>query len=53
MDKEQVIALARESGWSQVPTVRLAFAGFNLERFAALVAAHERKACAEGVCGAV
>ena len=49
MTREDIIAMAREAGWKDLPTVRLAFAGFNLERFAALVAAAEREACAK-VC---
>jgi len=39
MSKDDVIRMAREAGWKDLPTVRLAFAGFDLERFAALVAA--------------
>ena len=51
MNRDDVIRMAQEAGWQEVPTVRLAFAGFDLERFAALVAAAEREACAK-VCEA-
>lgn len=44
MNKDTVIALARECG---LPDWELV--GVKLERFAALVAAHEREACAK-VC---
>ena len=43
MNREDVIRVAREAGWKDLPTVRLAFAGFNLERFASLVAAYVRE----------
>ena len=46
MTRDDIIRMAREAGWKDLPTVRLAFAGFDLERFAALVAAAEREACA-------
>jgi hypothetical protein len=45
MDREDIIKLAREAGFNPV-----SYTGANLElfeRFAALVAAHEREACAE------
>lgn len=42
MNREDIIAMAREDGWENVPTVRLAFAGFDIHRFAALVVAAER-----------
>ena len=45
MTREDIIRMAREAGWKDLPTVRLAFAGFNLEHFAAIVAAAEREAC--------
>jgi len=44
---EDIIKWAREAGWKDLPTVRLAFAGFDLTRFAALVRADEREACAK------
>lgn len=49
MTRDDIIRMAREAGWKDLPTVRLAFAGFNLERFAVSVAAAEREACAK-VC---
>jgi hypothetical protein len=49
LNREDIILMAREAGWKDLPTVRLAFAGFDLARFAALVAAQEREACAK-VC---
>jgi hypothetical protein len=39
LSRDDIIRMAREAGWKDLPTVRLAFAGFDLERFAALVAA--------------
>ena len=55
-DRYEIARMAREAGWKDLPTVRLAFAGFDLERFAALVAAAERnrmiadgwRQCAQG-----
>jgi len=44
MDREDIIRMARESGIIQPEIVFT-----HLERFAALVAAHEREACAK-VC---
>ena len=47
MDREEIIRMAREAGFNPV-----SYMGANLEsfeRFAALVAAHEREACAK-VC---
>ncbi len=44
MDKDDIIKMAREAGFNPV-----SYMGANLEsfeRFAALVAAHEREACA-------
>jgi hypothetical protein len=38
MNRDDIIRMAREAGWQEVPAVRLAFAGFDIERFAALVA---------------
>jgi hypothetical protein len=49
MNRDDIIRMAREAGWKDLPTARLAFAGFDLKRFAALVAAAEREACAQ-VC---
>jgi len=37
MTQDDIIRMAREAGWKDLPTVRLAFAGFDLERFAAAV----------------
>lgn len=46
MTKEDILRMAREAGWKDVPTVRLAFAGFDIERFANLIIAEERaRAC--------
>ena len=45
MDKDDIIKMAREAGFNPV-----SYMGANLEsfeRFAALVAAHEREACAK------
>jgi len=47
MTRDDILRMAREAGWKDLPTVRLAFAGFDLERFAALVAAAERQRCAQ------
>ncbi len=47
MDRDDIIKMAREAGFNPV-----SYTGANLElfeRFAALVAAHEREACAK-VC---
>ena len=47
MNREEIIRMAREAGFNPV-----SYMGANLElfeRFAALVAAHEREACAQ-VC---
>jgi uncharacterized radical SAM superfamily Fe-S cluster-containing enzyme len=38
MNRDDIIRMAREAGWQEVPAVRLAFAGFDIERFADLVA---------------
>jgi hypothetical protein len=43
--RDDIIRMAREAGWKDLPTARLAFAGFNLERFAR--AAYEAGAAAE------
>ena len=47
MDREQIIRMAREAGFADSNGVVHAF--YQLERFAALVAAHEREECAK-VC---
>jgi hypothetical protein len=53
MTREQIIQMAREAGWpnwdGNVPTDDHEFRDFTepLERFAALVAAAEREACAQ------
>ena len=44
MNKEGIIEMAREAGFADSNGVVHAF--YQLERFAALVAAHEREACA-------
>ena len=49
MDKEDIIRMAREAGIGPV------YGYESIERFAALVAAHERESCAkvaEDYCGA-
>jgi Mg-chelatase subunit ChlD len=49
MDKEDIVKMAKEAGieFYPSPTNDVRFCLFkNLERFAALVAAHEREACA-------
>ena len=50
MNREQIIRMAREAGFSERDAMgRTAFLGnsYDIERFAALVAAVEREACAE------
>ena len=37
MTNEDILRMAREAGWKDLPTVRLAFAGFDLSYFASLV----------------
>ena len=52
MNRDEIIAMAREAGFSERDAMgRPAFLGnsYDLERFAALVAAAEREACAK-VC---
>ena len=51
MDREQIIRMAREAGFSDTtnPFVAWGASWEQVERFAALVAAHEREACAR-VC---
>jgi hypothetical protein len=41
MTKDEIIRLAREAGYEDLPTVRLAYQGFDIQRFANLVAAHK------------
>jgi hypothetical protein len=48
MDREDIIRMAREVGIEFDPRWGTCYTGnVQLERFAALVAAHEREACAE------
>ena len=50
MNREDIIRMAREAGVSPVNDQQIKFEGpmwLCLERFAALVAAHEREACAK------
>ena len=47
MTREDIIKMAREAGLADSNGVVHAF--YQLERFAALVAAHEREACAQVV----
>ena len=51
MDREQIIRMAREAGFrdTTTPVVALGVSWKQVQRFAALVAAHEREACAK-VC---
>ena len=51
MDREEIIRIAREAGFSDTtnPFVAWGASWEQVERFAALVAAHEREACAK-VC---
>ena len=51
MDREDIIRMAREAGFSDTtnPFVAWGASWEQVERFAALVAAHEREACAK-VC---
>ena len=49
LGREQLVALAREAGLIQYVQVEKTCVSNALERFAALVAAHEREACAK-VC---
>ena len=46
MTQDEIIRMAREAGAIQVDG-KIAFYEDDLERFAALVAAHEREACAK------
>lgn len=50
MTQDEIIRMAREAGFSERDAMgRTAFLGnsYDIERFAALVAAHEREACAK------
>ena len=51
MDREEIIRMAREAGFSDTtnPFVAWGASWEQVERFAALVAAHERRACVK-VC---
>ncbi len=49
MTKDDIIRMAQEAGYEDLPTVRLAYQGFDIKRFANLVTAAEREACAK-VC---
>jgi len=46
MNREDIIRMAREAGFNEIQTNAMVF-GAILERFAALVAAAEREACAK------
>ena len=57
MTSEDIIRMAREAGFrdTTTPVVALGVSWEQVQRFAALVAAHEREACAKAVedyCGA-
>ena len=47
MDKDDIIRMAREAGWDINDLIDVFDFGVRLERFAALVAAAERKECAK------
>ena len=51
MSREEIIRMAREAGFrdTTTPVVALGVSWEQVQRFAALVAAHEREACAK-VC---
>ena len=51
MTDEEIISMAREAGFrdTTTPVVALGVSWEQVQRFAALVAAHEREACAQ-VC---
>ena len=51
MDREDIIRMAREAGFrdTTTPVVALGVSWEQVQRFAALVATHEREACAK-VC---
>jgi hypothetical protein len=46
---DEIIEMARQAGYKDLPTVRLAFQGFDKIAFAKLVAEAEREACAKYV----
>jgi hypothetical protein len=55
MNREEIIRLAREAGWLHEHDSTTGFVAEAAFKFAALVAEHERNACAkivEGYCGA-
>lgn len=55
MTKEDIIRMAREAGWISEYDSPTGFCAEAAFKFAALVAEHERNACAkvvEGYCGA-
>jgi hypothetical protein len=55
MDREQIICMAREAGWLSEYDSPTGFCAEAAFKFAALVAEHERNACAkvvEDYCGA-
>jgi hypothetical protein len=55
MNKEDIIRMAREAGWLHEHDSTTGFVAEAAFKFAALVAEHERNACAkivEGYCGA-
>ena len=43
INKDEIIQMARDAGYEHLPTVRLAYQGFDIERFAALVAAKAKE----------
>ena len=50
MDRDTIIRLAREAGWNGIyskPLMSISMQEEDFLRFAALVAAHEREACAQ------
>jgi hypothetical protein len=44
MNTEDIISMAREAGYDHQPTVRLAYQGFDLQRFYELATTREREA---------
>jgi hypothetical protein len=55
MTQDEIIEMAKQAGYKDLPTVRLAYQGFDKEKFAKLVAEaaaskaveREREACAK------
>jgi hypothetical protein len=47
MKHEDIIKLAQEAGYEDLTTVRLAYQGFDIKRFANLITEREREACAK------